>query len=113
MRRFVLAVLSLSLMASPLMNAGGPVPGNNNQPSGVSGRGVDLAGRVSNDGKTLLADDDNIWSVNNADVFKGLEGRYVTVKCRMDPSKRAIRILYVFEPDTKHSANLRDSAFRR
>jgi hypothetical protein len=110
MRGFPIALL-LSVMASPLMNARGPVPSDRTRPSGV--QGVNLSGKVSNDGKMLLADDDNTWSVSNADVLKGLEGRYVTVKCRMDPGKRAIRVLYVFEPDTKHSANLGDSAFRR
>jgi hypothetical protein len=100
-------------MASPLMNAWGPVPGDNHNSPGVSAKGVNLSGKVSNDGKMLLADDDNTWSVNDANVLKGLEGRHVTVKCRMDPSKRAIHVFYVLEPDTQHSANLRDSAFRR
>jgi hypothetical protein len=68
---------------------------------------------VSTDGKALIAEDDNIWSVSNAGALKGLEGRYVIVKCRMDVAKHAIRVLYVIQPLARHSANLNDSAFRR
>jgi hypothetical protein len=113
MRRFPLALLLLGLLASPLMDARGAFPGDSTRPPGVSTKGINLAGRVSDDGKTLLAEDDNTWNVNNADMLHGLEGRYVTLKCRMDLSKRAILVLYVFPPDTKRSPNLRDSAFRR
>jgi len=69
---------------------------------------------VSTDGKTLLADDDNNWNVSSPDALKGLEGRYVTVKCRMNLNQRSILILFVIDaPGMKHSANLGDSAFRR
>jgi hypothetical protein len=77
-------------------------------------KGVDLAGKVSGDGKALLADDDNAWTVNNTEALKGLEGRHVTVKCRMDVTKHTIRIFYVMHPlIVTRSANLNDSAFRR
>jgi hypothetical protein len=75
---------------------------------------VILAGKVSDDGKRLLTDDENKWSVANVDALKGLEGRYITVKCRMDVSKQSIRVLSVEEPsETKHAAHLGDAAFRR
>jgi hypothetical protein len=75
---------------------------------------VILAGKVSDDGKRLLTDDENKWSVANVDALKGLEGRCITVKCRMDVSKQSIRVLSVEEPsETKHAAHLGDAAFRR
>ncbi len=95
------------------IRAQGVVPGDNTRPPSAHGKGVNLSGQVSKDGKMLVADDDNTWAVNNSDVLKGFEGRYVTVRCRMDPSKRAIRVLYVVEPEIKRATNFRDSAFRR
>jgi hypothetical protein len=99
-------------MASPLTTAWG-IPGDSRGQPAASVKGVDLAGKVSTDGKALIAEDDNIWSVSNADALKGFEGRHVTVKCRMDVAKHAIRVLYVVQPLVRHSANLNDSAFRR
>jgi len=111
MGRFSLATLAFVLGASLLMGA---------QAAAVRGdtrlqaaKGVDLAGQVSKDGKMLGADDDNTWTVNNVEALKGFTGRHVTVKCRMDLNKHAIRILYVIQPIITHSANLNDSAFRR
>lgn len=111
MRRLSLIVLVFALVASPLTMTWGFARGGNARPPGA--QGVNLAGSVLNDGKTLLADDDNPWSVNNADALKSYAGEHVTVKCRMDPGKRSIRVLYVVEPETRNSANLRDSAYRR
>lgn len=65
------------------------------------------------DGTTLLADDDNPWTVSNAGTLKGFEGRHVVVKCRMEPTKVSLHVFYVIEPELQHAANLRDSAFRR
>jgi hypothetical protein len=100
-------------MASLSIGVQGSSSGGNDHTPAASTKGVNLAGKVSQDGKTLLTEDDNVWSVSNADTLKGFAGRDVTVKCRMDPDKRSIRVLYVFEPNKSNSANLRDSAFRR
>ena len=75
--------------------------------------GVSLSGMVSKDGKMFVADDDNTWSVNNLDALKGFEGRWVTLKCRMDPSKRAIHVMDVLERHLTHFTTYNDSAFRR
>ena len=100
------------LLASLFAAEAAPPPGDNIRPSGQV-KGVNLSGQVSNDGKMLSTDDDNNWTVSNAETLKGFQGRYVTVKCRMDPKNRAIRVLYVVEPsETKHP-NLGDPAFRR
>jgi hypothetical protein len=112
MQRVPLTILLCGLMAFPLTSAWG-IPGDSTRQPGASVKGVDLAGKVSSDGKALIAEDDNVWSVSNAGALKGLEGRYVTVKCRMDVAKHAIRVFYVVQPLVRHSANLNDSAFRR
>jgi hypothetical protein len=110
MPRLALALVLLLMPASLTMSAASS-PADSKRPAYA--KGVDLAGVVSTDRKSILADDDNAWRVDNADALKGFEGRHVTVKCRMDPGKGAIRVLYVVQPSTGHSANLRDSAFRR
>ena len=113
MRRLPLVLLLAGLTGAPFIAALGAGPGDSGRAPGTHAKGVDLAGTVSNDGKTLLAEDDNAWSITNADVLRDFAGRHVTVKCRMDPGRRSIRVLYVLDPDTKRSSNLRDSAFRR
>lgn len=76
-------------------------------------KGVNLSGQVASDGKALIADDDNRWTVSNAEVLKGKEGRYITVRCKMNPEKRTIQVLSIFDPPTTSPARLGDSAFRR
>jgi hypothetical protein len=111
MRRIVLATLAFLLMASSLIATAATPPGDNTR---VHTKGVILSGQVSSDGKTLRTDDDNDWSISNVDAIKGLQGRYVTVNCRIDANKRAIRVIFVVETaPTKHAASLGDSAFRR
>lgn len=112
MRWVSLATLGFVLLASIVTGAQTSKGETAKQP-GVYAKGVNLAGKVSNDGKTLVTDDDNIWIVTNADILKGFEGRDATLKCRMDPDHHAIRVLTVVEPELKHPANLSDSAFRR
>lgn len=113
MRRIPLAVTFLSFLLVTSIPARAGSQGDHGRVQGIRAKGVDLAGVVSNDHKILLADDDNAWTVANADSLRGFEGRHVTVKCRMDPSQRAIRILYVLEQEAHHAANYGDSAFHR
>lgn len=109
MTKLSCAALAFFLLAAPLTHAG-----DSTRPTAAQTKGILLSGKVSGDGKQFLADDDNTWTVANRDVVKGLEGRFVLVKCRMDVSNRAIRVLSVEEPsDTKHAAHLGDAAFRR
>jgi hypothetical protein len=100
-------------MSSPLMEAQTAGKDRYRQ-QGASTTGIDLAGKVSKDGKTLTADDDNVWSVSNAGKLQGFEGRNVTVKCRTDLSQRSIHVLSIVQPSYDHfPANSKDSAFRK
>jgi hypothetical protein len=114
MRRFAIAALAILLVASPITQARGAPMGDGTRPITTSSKAINLSGKVSDDGKVLTADDENDWRVTNADLMRGLEGRYVVVKCRMDVIKRAIRVLSVEEPsETKNTRHLGDAAFRR
>lgn len=75
-------------------------------------KGVSLSGRVSSDGKEFVTGDDNRWVVTNAESLKGLENLTVTVKCRIDPNKRALWIVMVEETSSRKS-QANDAAFRR
>ena len=115
MRSFPFTALTLMLLASMFTYSRGAVAaGDSTRSAGTQVKGVNLSGKVSSDAKTLLTDDDNDWRVANPDALKGREGRYVTVRCRMDLSKRAIQVFSLVEdPGVTHTANLGDSAFRR
>ena len=113
MRRVLSAALVLVSLSLPRVLCGAPAGDSTHASSGYT-KSITLSGKVSPDGKIFQADDENNWNVSNALSLKGLEGRYVTVRCRMDVANRAIRVLSVEEPsDKKRSAYLGDAAFRR
>jgi hypothetical protein len=113
MKRFVFAALPVLFLASLFTEAQGSAPLNDTTRPATT-KGVNISGKLSGDGKVLVTDDDNNWSVTNPDALKGFEGQYLTVRCRMEPAKRAIRVLSVVEQlDEKHAARLGDPAFRR
>ncbi len=60
-------------------------------------------GRVSRDGQTLITDIDSEWTVSNAAILRGREGRLVTVKCYVDSDRNQIRVLSVrtFQSEVK------------
>jgi hypothetical protein len=80
-----------------------------------SQKAVVLTGQVSLDGKALINEKDEIWTVENAAVLAGLEGRQVVVKCQVLPGKNQIHVFSAsaHTPDVKDAANRGDSAFRR
>lgn len=114
MRRLTSGVLTMLVLLSLLTSIqASPLPGESTRSAEVYGKGVSISGKVNGDGQTFLADDDNKWVVSNPGALKGQEGRYVTLKCRMDLNRRAIHVLSVQQdqPGTKHAGG--DSAFRR
>jgi hypothetical protein len=61
----------------------------------VGAKPLTVLGKVGNDGKTFVTDIDTEWSVSNADILKGYEGRPATVKCLVDPERNRIHVLSV------------------
>ena len=76
-------------------------------------KAVTIFGTLSSDGKTLVSDQDDVWTVSNAEVLKGQEGRQVIVKCRPDPKTHSIHVFFVKLDDPRYAADRGDSAFRR
>ncbi|HXY48072.1 MAG TPA: hypothetical protein VEI01_01385 [Terriglobales bacterium] len=75
---------------------------------------VTLTGRVSQDGRILMADQGTNWILSNTQAVKGHEGRLVTVKCTLEPAQNRLHVLSVKgSSETRFAVNLGDSAFRR
>jgi hypothetical protein len=83
--------------------------------SNVATKAVTLSGQVSLDGRTLVSEENDIWSVGNPNVLAGHEGQQVLVKCQVSPDKNEIHIfsVKVAMKELKSAANKSDSAFRR
>jgi len=81
----------------------------------TSKKTVTISGKVSNDAKMIVSDDNERWSVSNTDALMGREGQQITVKCRLDPEKNQVQILSLkpAQNEMKYAANRGDSAFRR
>jgi hypothetical protein len=78
-------------------------------------KALTISGKVGDDGKTLLGQNNSTWSVLNPDTLVGHAGQQVKVKCRVSPENHDIRILSVkaLDAQTTYVANKGDSAFRR
>lgn len=114
MKRFLLAAMAalwVTLLAGTA--AAVPPPADTTRSTSAQPKGVELSGRLSSDGRLLVAEDDNTWAVANAESLKGLESRFVKVVCRMDPQHRTIKVLFVVEPAPARGAHMGDAAFRR
>jgi hypothetical protein len=83
--------------------------------SKVSTKAVAISGQISLDGKTLVSEENDIWSVSNPNVLAGHEGQQVSVKCQVQPDKDEIQIfsVKVALKEVKSASNRSDSAFRR
>jgi hypothetical protein len=81
----------------------------------VSRKAVSIAGPISLDGKTLVSEENDIWSVVNPDVLAGHKGQMVLVKCQVFPDKNEIHVLSLKPAlvQVKSASNKADSAFKR
>jgi hypothetical protein len=80
-----------------------------------STKAVSISGQVSMDGRTLVSEENDIWSVSDPDVLVGREGQQVSVKCQVQPGKNEMQIFSVnlVLKEVKSASNRSDSAFRR
>jgi len=81
----------------------------------VARKAVSIAGQISLDGKTLVSEENDIWSIANPNVLAGHEGQQVLVKCQVFPDKNEINVLSLKPAliQVKSASNKTDSAFRR
>jgi hypothetical protein len=81
----------------------------------VPRKAVSISGQITLDGKKLLSEENDVWSVINPNVLTGHEGQQVLVKCQVFPEKSEINVLSVKTTPlgVKAASNKTDSAFKR
>jgi hypothetical protein len=98
MKKLVLVSVTLALLMSTLALAQyGTKPDDPTQAkAAVPAKAVNLAGKISDDGKTFTSDKDKkSWTVANPEALKGHEGHEVTLKANVDSAKNEIHVLSV------------------
>ena len=109
-----LALALVCICAGAQQNSrSGAVRVQNADAATISKKAVMLSGRVSNDGKMLVSEDQDQWAVSNPGTLAGHAGRVVTVKCQLSPNQDSIHVLSVKAAETKYVAAHNDAAFRR
>lgn len=81
----------------------------------ASTKAISIAGQVSDEGKTLISDEDDIWAVDNPSALARHVGQQVKVKCRVFPGKNEIHVFSVQVDlrEVRYVSKSGDSAFRR
>ena len=64
--------------------------------SPISTNPMSISGKVSDDGKTFVSDNDSkSWTVSNPEALKGHEGHQVTVSANVNADKNEVQVLSV------------------
>jgi len=110
----VTAVMPTAALAQHSSKAAETRPADSS-PQTVAPKAVTISGQVSEDEKTLVGDDDAIWSVSNPGALAGHRGQQVLVKCQMLSGKGEIRVFSIKMSlrGVKYVSKSGDSAFRR
>lgn len=80
-------------MKQDTMQQGDQMKHDNMNADNMGKKAVSVSGKISNDGKMFMSDNDNKnWMISNPEAVKGHEGHHVTVKGQVDSAKNAIRV---------------------
>jgi hypothetical protein len=106
MKKIVLCLLTVPLFL-PLSASGQAQVAKTSKP-------ITISGRISDDGKSLIAKNGESWSVTNPDVLAGHFSQQVKIKCKTT-SDHHISVVSVKSVPTQatYRVNLSDAAFRR
>jgi hypothetical protein len=110
MNRCISTVLAVVLAFSPIT-----VAQRSTKPGPLAGKKVFIiSGEVRDEGRSLVSDEINKWTVDNSDILKGKEGSYLAVRCHVDSDKHTIHILSInVQQAGAPTMRSSDSAFRR
>lgn len=110
MKRFV-----LSLLVVLFLLAGTAASQDLGQSQPKPAKAFTLSGKVSQDGKNVIAGNGEPWSVANPGTLAGHEGQLVKIKCKLSSAAHEIRVLSlkIVATQIRYAANPGDSAFRR
>lgn len=116
MNRITVALTVLLLggcVAAQENSRSGAVRDQNADSTIVAKKAVMLSGRVSEDGKLFVSEDQDRWAVSNPSILAAHTGRMVTVKCQVSADQNSIHVLLVRPTEAKYVAAHSDSAFHR
>jgi hypothetical protein len=120
MKKWSLVLLAVALVMPATALAQHSSKAAEAKPSGLkaaksSAKAITISGQISLDGKTLVSEENDIWSVSNPNVLAGHEGQQVLVKCQMNADKNEIHVFSIKAAlmEVKSASNKTDSAFRR
>ncbi len=107
--------LILSLPLASLVLASNAAGQHNGDRASSMSKSRTILGKVTEDGKSLIAVNGESWFATNPNALAGREGRHVKVKCQISSGTHDIHVLVVkmVAPETKYAVNLGDAAFRR
>ena len=89
-------VMSVMAVAQDTMKSDDSMKHDNMKSEKMSKKAVSIVGKVGEDGKTLITDNDSkTWKVSNPEVFKGHEGHHVRVRAHVDADKDEIHVAKV------------------
>lgn len=94
---FILALPVIALAQDPAtQNSGSPSTqtptSQGNDTMGQNAKAGNVKGTISQDGKTLVADDGKSWTIANPDAVKGHEGHHVELKGSADAATSQIQV---------------------
>ena len=120
MKKWMLALLPIALLIPDTARAQDlPKAADVSKPTqatlNVSMKAKTITGQVSDDGRTLVSDDDDIWFVNNPNILARHVGEQVRAKCQVFPAKNEIHVFSVKLDlrEVRYVSSRGDSAFRR
>jgi hypothetical protein len=120
MKKWVLVLLLIALLFTNSAAAQNPPKASEvNKPELKTQKGsmkaISILGQVSDEGKTLISDEDDIWAVDNPSSLAGHVGQQVKVKCRVFPGRNEIHVFSVKVDlrEVRYVSKSGDSAFRR
>ena len=109
---FLAAVYALLPLSAPAQHSSKAAETKQVDPK-LSRKVTLLSGQISLDGKTLITEKNEIWTVTNPDVLAGHQGQQVVVKCQPSAGKNEIQVFSLEPAAVKVASSRTDSAFRR
>ena len=109
MKKILISLLAVSFLM-PAVAAG-----QNQASAKSSGKTVSIFGKLSEDGKSILAKHGQLWAIANPDAVSGQAGHELKLKCRLLAASNQIEVIAVkvIATQVRFTANPGDAAFRR
>jgi hypothetical protein len=94
MKKLMVISFALALLMSAVAMAQYGAQQPDNSKSGASMKSVSITGKISDDGKMFVNDQDGkSWTIANPDTVKGHEGHHVTLKAQVDTNKNEVHVV--------------------